>query len=232
MNEPNSVAGVPRPQQPQQPPQQQVSPKQMVDGKLAINTELCSVIREDKKKISSLTTPKPHVKTRPDGLDYVEEKYMRDQLNEHYPVWSWDIVETQFLGSEWCIVTGVLNIVDNSIPRKYASMGAARIQFKKGLDHTPENVVDVDKNVASANTNAFKRAINRLCNICDDVYRKQVEDYALSEGQLKELETAMEGLDKSTTSTIWSRVDDQSVSTLNFDATLRRIEQLKDKEKK
>ncbi len=209
----------------------QITPKQMVDSKLAVNRELLAALRAEKKRISGFPTPKPHVKSRPDGLDYVEEKYMRDQLNEHFPIWSWEISNVEFLGSEWCIVTGELNIMDTSVPRKFGSVGAARIQFKKGKEHTPENVVDIDKNIASANTNAFKRAINRLCNICDDVYRKQVEDYALSDSQVEELNNAMDGLDSNIVDKIKASVEDQSVSTLNFEATLTRIKQLKDKEK-
>ena len=209
----------------------QITPKQMVDRKLAVNRELLAALRAEKKRISGFPTPKPHVKSRPDGLDYVEEKYMRDQLNEHFPIWSWEISNVEFLGSEWCIVTGELNIMDTSVPRKFGSVGAARIQFKKGKEHTPENVVDIDKNIASANTNAFKRAINRLCNICDDVYRKQVEDYALSDSQVEELNNAMDGLDSNIVDKIKASVEDQSVSTLNFEATLTRIKQLKDKEK-
>ena len=209
----------------------QITPKQMVDSKLAVNRELLAALRAEKKRISGFPTPKPHVKSRPDGLDYVEEKYMRDQLNEHFPIWSWEISNVEFLGSEWCIVTGELNIMDTSVPRKFGSVGAARIQFKKGKEHTPENVVDIDKNIASAKNNAFKRAINRLCNICDDVYRKQVEDYALSDSQVEELNNAMDGLDSNIVDKIKASVEDQSVSTLNFEATLTRIKQLKDKEK-
>ena len=63
-------------------------------------------MRAEKQKISTQGTPKPYIKHRDDGLDYVEEKYMRDQLNEHYPVWSWEVEDTQFLGSEWVIITG------------------------------------------------------------------------------------------------------------------------------
>lgn len=83
--------------------------------------------------------------------------------------------------------------------RKFFSAGAVRIQFKScpckkrsrtdmpnpscpvcngsgNLPHTPENVIDIDKNVASANSNAFKRSINRLCHIGDDVYGKRVDE--------------------------------------------------------
>tara|TARA_B100000519_G_C14231690_1_gene432702 strand:+ start:37 stop:717 length:681 start_codon:yes stop_codon:yes gene_type:complete len=208
-----------------------VTPKQMVDSKLAINRELLAAIRAEKQRISSYTTPKPYVKSRPDGLEYVEEKYMRDQLNEHFPIWSWEIKNVEFLGSEWCVVTGELSIVDSSIPRKFGSVGSARIQFKKNLDHIPENIIDIDKNVASANTNAFKRAVNRLCNICDDVYRKQIEDYALSDEQVSAIKEEMDGIESTVADKILSGIEDQSISTINYDATLRKIKQLKKKEK-
>ena len=77
----------------------QITPKQMVDSMLAVNRELLAALRAEKKRISGFPTPKPHVKSRPDGLDYVEEKYMRDQLNEHFPIWCWEISNVEFLGS-------------------------------------------------------------------------------------------------------------------------------------
>lgn len=124
------------------------------------------------EQISKNKTPKSEIKQRPDGLDYVDEGYLRRELNKHFPIWSWTEGSVQFIGAEWAIVSGELIINDNGIIRKFYSVGAARIQFKKNMPHTPENVVDIDKNVASANTNAFKRAVNRLCNIADDVYKK------------------------------------------------------------
>ena len=41
----------------------------------------------------------------------------------------------------------------------------------------------------------------------------------------------MDGLDSNIVDKIKASVEDQSVSTLNFEATLTRIKQLKDKEK-
>ena len=55
-----------------------------------------------------------------------------------------------------------------------------------GQEHTPENVINIDHNVGAANTNAFKRAVNRLCNIADDVYRKEMIDYDLTDDQIKQ----------------------------------------------
>ena len=143
-------------------------------------------INKKRSAISHTDTPPNQIKKRPDGLDYVEEGFMRHQLNKYYPIWSWSCDEMQFLGSEWVWVRGTLTIVEEGIPRSFGSVGATRIQFKKGTPHTPENIIDIDKNVASANTDAFKRAVNRLTNISDDVYRKQVND-PLSDSQRMQL---------------------------------------------
>ena len=141
-------------------------------------------LSEKHKHISEISTPKQEIKDKA-GMDYVEEKYMRSMLNKYFSVWSWVVQDTQFLGSEWCIVTGELQVMDVTFNRKFGSVGAARIMFKRGEAHTPENVINVDHNVASANTNAFKRAVNRLCNIADDVYRKEMVDYDLSQEQIE-----------------------------------------------
>jgi len=140
-------------------------------------------IREDLMKSgrqirSETPTPSSQVKKKQD-FDYVEESWMRHQLNEHFPNWSWlpsGNNPVQFLGSEWVIVSGSLVINDNGVQRNFFSPGSARVMFKRDMPHTAENVIDIDNNVAAANTNAFKRAVNRLCNIADDVYRKQILD--------------------------------------------------------
>ena len=119
---------------------------------------------------------------------------MLDQL---YPVWSW--VSTgnnpiQILGSEYVVATGELVIYDEGITRRFHSTGAARIQYKRGTPHTIENMIDLDKNVASANTFAFKRAINRLTHISDDVYRKVVELIDLKDEDIKKFHKAINGI--------------------------------------
>ena len=190
-------------------------------------------IKIQRKSISGTKTPGCFIETRPDGMDYVEEAYMREKLNEHYPVWSWKIDNSEFLGSEWAIVRGTLSVVDNGIPRTFSSIGAARVQFKRGQEHTAENVVDVDKNVASANTNAFKRAINRLCNICDDVYRKQVKDVSLSSDQIKAIKDMLDGLDDDIVQKIESGIKNQTINTSNINATINKIKRItEEKEKK
>ena len=157
-------------------------------------------------EISKEITPKVDlsgneiIKHRDDGYDYIIEEYMRKRLDYHFPGWSWLDGNIQFLG-EWIISSGHLLIIDEYLlafgiqppVRRFFGSGADRIQFKKGQPHTAEYVVDIDKNVASANSKALKRAINRLTGIGDDVYKKRVDDegydnleIAISSGNLSQ----------------------------------------------
>ena len=179
------------------------------------------------KDISQRTTPKAYIKTRPDGFDYVDEAYMRNELTKEYPAWSWSPAgdnPVQFLGAEWVIVTGVLRVNDNGVMREFFSPGSARVQFKRGKPHTAENVVDIDKNLASANTNGFKRAVNRLGNIADDVYRKQ--DLTLSDTDIEELEKKMAGLSEEWKDKIMQSILNGEVIKPDLKKVIKRIDQL------
>ena len=179
------------------------------------------------KDISQRTTPKAYIKTRPDGFDYVDEAYMRNELTKEYPAWSWSPAgdnPVQFLGAEWVIVTGVLRVNDNGVMREFFSPGSARVQFKRGKPHTAENVVDIDKNLASANTNGFKRAVNRLGNIADDVYRKQ--DLTLSDTDIEELEKKMDGLSEEWKDKIMQSILNGEVIKPDLKKVINRIDQL------
>ena len=179
------------------------------------------------KDISQRTTPKAYIKTRPDGFDYVDEAYMRNELTKEYPAWSWSPAgdnPVQFLGAEWVIVTGVLRVNDNGVMREFYSPGSARVQFKRGKPHTAENVVDIDKNLASANTNGFKRAVNRLGNIADDVYRKQ--DLTLSDTDIEELEKKMAGLSEEWKDKIMQSILNGEVIKPDLKKVINRIDQL------
>jgi len=186
------------------------------------------IILNKHKEISDEPTPKYFVKRRPDGFDYVDEAYMRHQLSKHFPIWSWIVVNTEFLGSEWVVITGELQILESDITRKFGSMGATRVQFKKDRPHTPENIVDIDKNVASANTNAFKRAVNRLCNIADDIYQKHIEDITLSDEQKENLIALTVGIDIKEVAKVKKGIDNGSINTSNYDAAIRKINNIKE----
>jgi hypothetical protein len=184
-------------------------------------------IKKDHKEISNEPTPKHFIKKRPDGFDYVEEGYMRAKLSERYPIWSWEAVGrgVKMIGAEWAIVTAELVVVDNGVPRKFFSPGAARIQFKRGTPHTPENVVDIDKNLGSANSNAFKRACNRLGNICDDVYRKQIEDISLTDVQIEKVEELIKDMDDDYKESVRTAIENGELNTKNLDNAVKKLQE-------
>ena len=126
--------------------------------------------------------------------------------------------------AEWVIVTGVLRVNDNGVMREFYSPGSARVQFKRGKPHTAENVVDIVKNLASANTNGFKRAVNRLGNIADDVYRKQ--DLTLSDTDIEELEKKMAGLSEEWKDKIMQSILNGEVIKPDLKKVIKRIDQL------
>lgn len=124
------------------------------------------------------------IKRRLDGKLYVEDKWIRDRLDFYFPGWSWESASPlHFLGSEWVVAQGHLIILDyhliqfniNPPYRKFYGCDAVRIQYKQGQPHEPQNIIDIGDNCQSANTGALKRAANRLCHICDDIYGKRVE---------------------------------------------------------
>jgi hypothetical protein len=200
-----------------------------------VASESHAKVTEYRKKISETTTPPNKIKKR-ESFEYLEEGYMRSRLNEHYPIWSWEPPASNpihFLGSEWIIVTGVLVVEEpNGQVTKFMSPGAARIQFKSKQPHTPENLIDLDKNVASANTFAFKRAINRKCHIGDDVYRKQEVDLSMEEAAvIKEKMVAAE-FDENTIARIQKSINSGSVNKLNVPELEQWIKEQTNKEAK
>jgi hypothetical protein len=153
-------------------------------------TELKVSISRKYAEISATETPAVDgqgikiIQKRPDGKDYIIEAYMRAKLTELFPGWSWEMAAPlAFLGSEWVVAQGHLTIIDESllilgiIPpiRKYYGVDSVRIQFKKDADHKPENIIDIGDNCQQANTGAFKRALNRLTGIGDDIYKKRID---------------------------------------------------------
>jgi len=141
-------------------------------------------------------------------------------------MYRWLLCQTR-MGGEWVVTDGELEIVDNGIKRRFYSPGATRIQFKKGRPHTPENIIDMDNNIAAANSNAFKRAVNRLCNIADDVYRKQIDPLVTYE-VLQEINKRMDLLSPENQISLKNYLNDRGEDLLESEAKklLERIEQL------
>ena len=134
------------------------------------------------QQVSETPTPSDVVKSR-NGFDYVDEGYMRWRLNQHYPIWSWEVVKYETLGDKAIVVHGRLKIMDEGVPRSFDSVAAHRIAVAR----SGGGYVDLGNDLKAANSDAFKVAVNRLCNVADDVYRKQYIDKTLSELQYNEL---------------------------------------------
>ena len=174
------------------------------------------------RAVSQLDTPNYYVKQQ-QGFDYVDEGYMRHLLNLHYPIWKWDIIKYELIGDKAIAVHGRLTIMDNGVERHFDSIDAHRVASNE------KGYVDIGNDLKSANTDCFKVAVNRLCNIADDVYRKRVEDISLSDDQIKEIETELKKIkdNKKVVEKIRNSIEQMTINTTNFEATIRKIETLK-----
>ena len=134
------------------------------------------------QSVSQEPTPQDVVKSR-NGFDYVDEGYMRWRLNQHYPIWSWEVIKYETLGDKAIVVHGRLKVMDEGVPRGFDSVAAHRI----AVSRNGSGYVDLGNDLKAANSDAFKVAVNRLCNVADDVYRKQYIDKSLGDVQLNNL---------------------------------------------
>ena len=178
------------------------------------------VITEKHLNISSVSTPRHFVEEK-NGFDYVDEGYMRNLLTKYYPIWNWEIISYQFVGDTAIAVHGRLKIVDNGIHRSFDAIAAHRIaKNNKGY-------VDLSNDLKSANTDTFKVAVNRLCNIADDVYRKRIEDIELSEEQRNTIIEELKGTPEKFSEDVINKIDSTLINTTNLDAAIRKIKQVK-----
>ena len=85
----------------------------------------------------------------------------------------------------------------------------------------------MDNNIAAANSNAFKRAVNRLCNIADDIYRKQIDPLATYE-TLQEINKRMDLLSPEDQISCKNFLNEKDEDLLESEAQklLERIQQL------
>ena len=201
----------------------------MKNGKMIkaiVPMELEAEVISKHDRVSMLDTPKVYIKQQ-QGFDYVDEGYMRHLLNQHYPVWKWEIIKYEFIGDKAISVHGRLTIIDNGIERHFDSIDAHRIASND------KGYVDIGNDLKSANTDSFKVAVNRLCNIADDVYRKRIEDISLDENQLKNIKAKLKKIkDEGKVEKIRGSIDTMIINATNFEATIRRIDSLIEGESK
>ena len=188
--------------------------------KAIVPYELEAEVISKHEKVSQLDTPNYYIKQQ-QGFDYVDEGYMRHLLNLHYPIWKWDIIKYEFIGDKSIAVHGRLTIVDNGVERHFDSIDAHRIASND------KGYVDIGNDLKSANTDCFKVAVNRLCNIADDVYRKRIEDITLSTEQRNNIKSKLKAIkDKASVVRIEAGIEKMTINSTNYDATMRKIETL------
>ena len=180
-----------------------------------------AMLREKHVVVSDTVTPSYYVKDK-NGLDYVDEAYMRHQLNKHYPMWTWEIKEWKFLGDKSIVVHGKLTINDNGISRHFEAVAAHRV----AISRKNGEYVDLGNDLKAANSDCFKVAVNRLCNVADDVYRKRVEDISLSDDQKSEILALIENVDDRTKNRISYSVSNGDINTKNFDKAIEKIKEM------
>ena len=186
---------------------------------ITVTDKIRKAITKKHKNVSSLNTPKPFVKKKM-GMEYVEFSYMREIADQEYPGWSWTIEKTDVLGSEAYVVHGRLKWFDEGIWRLGDMCAAHRIQKKRGTDE----FVDIGNDVKASNTDCIKKAFNFYLNICDDVYRNQVDDLTLSDEQKdKIIEVAGMAGDERRTE-IADLINEQVIHSGNYKSSFAKLE--------
>ena len=179
------------------------------------------MLQDKHKNVSHIPTPKAFVKDK-GGFDYVDEAYMRSQLNKHFPIWKWEIIKYEFIGDKVISLHGRLTIIDHGVERYFDSVAAHRIATNQ------KGYVDLGNDLKAANSDCFKVAVNRLCNIAEDVYRKIIPNLTLSEEQKEKLSTALDGIDHVTIGKVREGMDNLSINSTNYEATIRKLQQIKE----
>ena len=183
-----------------------------------VNTALKAITKKH-KKVSNIPTPKAFIKKKM-GMDYVEYSTMRDVADKEYPGWSWTIISSESLGSEAYVVHGRLKWYDCGVWREGDMVAAHRIQKKKGTTE----FVDVGNDIKSANTDCIKKALNQYMNICDDVYKNQVDDPELNDDQIETLRQL--AIKAQLTEKVMGQIKNGEVNNLNYKASKAKLERM------
>lgn len=174
--------------------------------------------------VSDINTPRAYIKKKMD-MDYVEVGYMKKIADKHYPGWSWEVIKTEFAGTQAYVVHGRLRWYDSGIQRTGDMTAAHRIQRKRGT----EEYVDLGNDIKAANTDCMKKAFNMYMNIADDVYRNQVEDTELTEQQKGDLIKAAFRISEEKASEINIMMEEGVVHGLNYKGALAKLKRQGDK---
>ena len=170
------------------------------------------------QQVSDTPTPSDLGKSR-NGFDYVDEGYMRWRLNQHYPIWSWEVIKYETLGDKAIVVHGRLKVMDEGVPRSFDSVAAHRI----AVSRNGSGYVDLGNDLKAANSDAFKVAVNRLCNVADDVYRKQYVDKSLDEVQANTLIDVIAEMDKKEADQVYKALQSGKINKDNYDKVMSKL---------
>ena len=183
-----------------------------------INKALKNITKQH-KKVSGIATPKAFIKQKM-GMDYVEYSVMRDIADKEYPGWSWTVIKTEFAGTEAYVVHGRLKWFDNGVWREGDATAAHRVQKKRGTN----DYVDLGNDIKAANTDCIKKAFNMYMNICDDVYRNQVEDPELTDKQKNNILESAKIAGRDTE--VMEKVESGVINAFNYKASMAKLERL------
>ena len=184
-----------------------------------VNTALKAITKKH-KKVSNIPTPKAFIKQKM-KMDYVEYSTMRDIADKEYPGWSWTIIKSEALGSEAYVVHGRLKWYDCGIWREGDMVAAHRIQK---LKNDPKKFSDVGNDIKAANTDCIKKALNQYMNICDDVYKNQVDDPELNDDQIETLRQL--AIKAQLTEKVMGQIKNGEVNNLNYKASKAKLERM------
>ena len=174
--------------------------------------------------VSDIRTPRAYVKKKMD-MDYVEIGYMKSMAEKHYPGWSWEVIKTEFAGTQAYVVHGRLKWYDNGIQRTGDMTAAHRIQRKRGTDE----YVDLGNDIKAANTDCMKKAFNMYMNISDDIYRNQVEDTELSKEQVSIIIKAAFAVSEEKAAEMNILIEEGTIQGLNYKGALSKLERIASK---
>tara|TARA_R110002020_G_scaffold72272_4_gene186059 strand:- start:2499 stop:3107 length:609 start_codon:yes stop_codon:yes gene_type:complete len=174
--------------------------------------------------VSDIRTPRAYVKKKMD-MDYVEIGYMKAMAEKHYPGWSWEVIKTEFAGTQAYVVHGRLKWYDNGIQRTGDMTAAHRIQRKRGTDE----YVDLGNDIKAANTDCMKKAFNMYMNISDDIYRNQVEDTELSKEQVSIIIKAAFAVSEEKAAEMNILIEEGTIHGLNYKGALSKLERIASK---
>ena len=174
--------------------------------------------------VSDIRTPRAYVKKKMD-MDYVEIGYMKSMAEKHYPGWSWEVIKTEFAGTQAYVVHGRLKWYDNGLQRTGDMTAAHRIQRKRGTDE----YVDLGNDIKAANTDCMKKAFNMYMNISDDIYRNQVEDTELSKEQVSIIIKAAFAVSEEKAAEMNILIEEGTIHGLNYKGALSKLERIASK---